>query len=234
MNHGKEKAVALGSVGASVALAVMAMEGARVHGTYTVDCVGPKESERSAYVLVRDQIERLKAYGAERVTELAAAVQTLAAFVLEPKFSTEAPNLVTTVGGNLILDTLLAGSSYSVTGPYMFLINTNASAAAIGDTMASHAGWLEVGGTNAPAYTGARKTVAFSAASSKSKTSSAASSFAITSAGTVGGCGLVLGSGASSTVDNTGGVLYSAGAFTGGSKIVDNGDTLNVTYTASV
>lgn len=150
------------------------------------------------------------------------------------KWADEFDNLVTTVGKNFALDTYLAGSGYTVTGPYMGLINTNAAAAVVGDTMASHAGWLEVGGANAPTYSGTRKTVAWSSASAGSKATSAAASFAISGAGTVGGCFLVLGSGAVNTIDNTGGVLYSAGAFTGGSKVVADGDTLNVTYTASL
>jgi len=116
----------------------------------------------------------------------------------------------------------------------MGLINTNASSAVVGDTMASHAGWLEVGNANAPTYTAPRKTAAWSAASGGSKALSSALSFAIGSSGTVGGCFLVLGTGAVSTIDNTSGVLYSAGAFTGGSKTVSNGDTLNVSYTASL
>ena len=152
----------------------------------------------------------------------------------ELKWSEDFDNLVTTVGKNLALDTFLAGSAYTVVGPYLGLINTNASAAVIGDTMASHATWLEVGATNAPAYTAPRKTLAWSAASGGSKATSAAASFAITSSGTVGGCFLVFGTGALSTIDNTAGTLYSAGAFTGGSKTVSNGDTLNVTYTASL
>ncbi len=150
------------------------------------------------------------------------------------KWSDTIDNLVTTVGKNLALDTFLAGSAYTVVGPYIGLINTNASAAAIGDTMASHAGWLEVGNANAPTYSGTRKTAAWSAASAGAKALSAALSFAITSAGTVGGCFLVFGAGAVNTIDSTAGVLYSAGAFTGGSKTVANGDTLNVSYTASL
>ena len=144
------------------------------------------------------------------------------------------PNLVTTVGKNLLLDTLLGGSGYSVTGPYMGLIASGSySAVAAGDTMSSHAGWLEAGGGNAPTYSGSRKTVSFSAASSGSKASSSAASFSITGSGTVKGGFLVLGSGASATVENTGGTLYSAGLFSGGDRAVTNGDTLNVSYAAS-
>ena len=150
------------------------------------------------------------------------------------KWSEDFDNLVTTVGKNLALDTFLAGSGYTVVGPYMGLINGSAASAVVGDTMASHAAWLEVGGANAPTYSGTRKTVSWSSASNGSKATSAAASFAITGSGTIGGCFLVFGAGASATIDNTGGTLYSAGAFSGGSKTVANGDTLNVTYTASL
>jgi hypothetical protein len=57
---------------------------------------------------------------------------------------------------------------------------------------------------------------------------------AITGAGTVKGCFMVLGSGALNTIMNTAGTLYSAGTFSGGDKVVGNGDTLNVSYTASM
>lgn len=150
------------------------------------------------------------------------------------KWEDTAENVVTTVGKNLALDTYLAGSSYTVVGPYMGLINTNASSAVAGDTMTSHAAWLEVGTTNAPAYTSPRKTITWSAASAGSKASTGTYTFAMTSSGTVGGCFLVFGSGALSTIDNTAGTLYSAGAFTGGSKTVTSGDSLTVTYTASL
>src|SRR4030095_4228375 len=53
-------------------------------------------------------------------------------------------NVVQTVGKNLALDTFLAGSAYTVTGPFMGLISSlSYSAVSAGDTMASHAGWLE-------------------------------------------------------------------------------------------
>ena len=150
------------------------------------------------------------------------------------KWSEEFDNVVTTVGKNLALDSFLAGSAYTVVGPYLGLINGSASSAVVGDTMASHAAWLEVGLANAPTYTGSRKTVAWSAAAAGAKAASAAAVFTIGSPGTVGGCFLVFGAGASATIDNTGGTLYSAGAFTGGSRTVAAGDTLNVSYSASL
>ena len=144
-------------------------------------------------------------------------------------------NTVCTAGKNLALDTFLAGSAYTVTGPYIGLISsTSYSAIAAGDTQASHAGWLEAGGSNTPTYTGNRKTAAFNAASAGSKALTAALSFAMTGTGAVKGCFLIFGSGAVATKDDRGGTLYSAGLFSGGDKTVGNGDTINVNYTASL
>jgi len=144
-------------------------------------------------------------------------------------------NTVATVGKNLALDSFLAGAAYTVTGPYMGLISsTSYTATAAGDTMASHSGWLEAGGANAPTYSGNRKTAVWSAAASGSKALSAALSFAITGTGTVKGAFLVFGSGASATKDNTSGTLWSAGTFSTGDKAVVNGDTLNLNYSTSL
>lgn len=138
-------------------------------------------------------------------------------------------NLVTTVGKNDILDKYLAGSSYTAT-PKMGLKGTGSAAA--GDTQASHAGWLEQGLANAPTYTGNRPVPSFSAASAGVKATSAAVAFAITSTGTVHG--VFINNGGSATKDDTTGVLFSAGDFSGGSRAVINGDTLNVTYSLAV
>lgn len=152
------------------------------------------------------------------------------------KWEDHIDNVITTVGKNLALDTILAGSSYSVVGPFLGLISSVSYGAGpvAADTMASHGGWTEAGGTNAPTYTAPRKTAVFSAASGGSKALSAVLSFAITSSGTVKGCFVVYGTGALSTIDNTAGTLLSAGLFAGGDKILGNGDTLQVNYSLAV
>lgn len=230
-----EGATSANTAGVSKGQRAVGVEEAQASGQYSVHAIGPLEAYRERYVELRD---RLNAKGvvatADRLLHGREMLAEFLAIPLEPKWSEAFDNVVTTVGKNLALDTFLAGSAYTVTGPYIGLINSTASAAAVGDTMVSHAGWLEVGGANAPAYTAPRKTAAWSAAAAGSKALSAAAVFSMTSAGSVGGCFLVFGSGALSTVDSTGGTLYSAGAFTGGTKTVANGDTLSVTYTASL
>lgn len=148
----------------------------------------------------------------------------------EPLFE----NLVTTEGKNFALDTFLSGVGYTVNGPYMGLIDDNANLSVVEDTMSSHASWQEVGLANAPTYSGARKLISWSAASAGSKETSALVSFNITSTGYIGGCFIVLGSGASSSIDTASGVLYSAGAFTEGTRQVQNGDILNVGYSTGL
>jgi len=151
------------------------------------------------------------------------------------KWVEEFDNVVTTVGKNAMLDAALAGSAYTVTGPYIGLISSvSFSAVAAGDTMASHSGWTEAGITNAPTYSAGRKTASWAAASGGSKALSSNASYAITGSGTVKGCFMVYGTGAVSTVDNTAGTLLSAGLFTGGDKVVSNGDTLNVSYSLAL
>lgn len=151
------------------------------------------------------------------------------------KWKDKIENLVTTVGKNLMLNSFLDTSAFTQTGPYMGLISSvSYSAIAAADTMSSHAGWTEAGGTNAPTYSGTRKTAAFSAASAGAKALSAALSFAITSTGTIKGCFIVLGASAVNTIDSTAGTLFSAGLFSGGDKAVVNTDTLNVSYSVSL
>ena len=136
-------------------------------------------------------------------------------------------NLVTTVGKNFTLDTTLGNTA----GGAVVMGLKGTGTAVVADTQASHASWNEVGGTNAPAYTGNRPTPSFSSASAGSKTTSSAVSFSMTSTGTVAGCFINIGG--SSTKDSTTGTLFSAGDFSS-SKSVVNGDTIAVTYTATL
>jgi len=136
-------------------------------------------------------------------------------------------NIVTTVGRNFTLDTAFGNTAGGAV--VMGLKGTGTAIAA--DTQASHASWNEVGGTNAPAYSGNRPTPSFSSAAAGSKATSSAVSFSMTSTGTVAGCFINIGG--SSTKDSTTGTLFSAGDFSS-SKAVVNGDTIAVTYTATL
>jgi hypothetical protein len=144
-------------------------------------------------------------------------------------------NVVTTVGKNLALDTILSGSGYTVVGPYMGLISSigYASVPVAADTMASHASWTEAGSTNAPTFA-ARIAPAWSAASGGSKAASAAVSFTMTGAGTLKGAFLVYGTGAVTTLLSTAGTLLSAGLFSGGDQVVSNGNVVNVSYSLAL
>lgn len=235
MNSGNEQAKAKNGTDAMISQSVSEVEQAHASGRYRAVLTGPVEHLRDEYIKLKERLTRGGIRGwFDRMLNGKQLLSALLAIPIEQKWVEEFDNIVTTVGKNAALDAFLAGSAYTVTGPYLGLCNTNASTAVIGDTMASHAGWLEVGGANAPTYTAPRKTAGWSAAAAGSKSLSAAAVFAITSSGTVGGCFLVFGAGASSTIDNTGGVLYSAGQFTGGVKTVANTDNLSVSYTASL
>jgi hypothetical protein len=151
------------------------------------------------------------------------------------------PNLVNAVGKELMLDTLLRTSgTYTTVGPFLGLIGTTSPTFGTGsDTNTSHPGWTEfvnytVGGS------AVRGTAVFGAATSTGSTpanvttsTATAITYTITGGGgNVTGCFLVTGSGASSTLSNTGGVLYSAGAF-GTPKTTTAGDTVSVTYSTT-
>ena len=143
------------------------------------------------------------------------------------KWQDEIENLVTTVGKNFTLDTTLG----NVAGGAVVMGLKGTGTAVVADTQASHATWLEVGLANAPTYSGNRPTPSFSAASAGSKATSSAVSFSMTSTGTVAGCFINIGG--SATKDSTTGTLFSAGDFSS-SKAVVNGDTIAVTYTATL
>ena len=153
------------------------------------------------------------------------------------KWDEEFPNLVVAVGKQLMLDTLLKGTSYSVTGPFLGLIS-NSTTFAAADTMSSKT-WTEftnytVGGS------AVRGTAVFASATSAGTTPSnvttsaaTAITYTITGAGgTVYGCFLVTGTGAVNTLSSTTGVLYSEGNFST-AKATTSGDTVSVTYSTT-
>jgi hypothetical protein len=148
------------------------------------------------------------------------------------KWSDTFPNLVVNVGLQDMNSKYFQGSGYTAAW-YLGLVQGPGSGTtfAAGDTLATHAGWTElVAGT---AYTGNRKAVTFGTASTADPSvitnSASPSSFAMLVNSTV-----VAGALLTTAASGTSGVLFSAGDFTGGDKTVDNGDTLNVTYTFSL
>lgn len=152
------------------------------------------------------------------------------------KWTDSIENLVVTVGKNDLLDKYFAGTTYTAAW-YMGLVDNNSfTAYAAGDTLASHTGWLEIAtGTGYTAGGSAtnRATVSWNAAAAGSKASTT-TAFAITSSITVLGALLTVTQARGTSSNGGAGVLYSAGSFTGGARAVTSGDTLNVTYTASV
>lgn len=153
------------------------------------------------------------------------------------KWEETTPNLVVAVGKQLLLDTLLKGTSYSVVGPFLGLIGSTFTAAAA-DTMSSN-GWTEfvnytVGGS------AVRGTAVFASATSAGSTPSNVTTSAATgvtytitgAGGTVYGCFLVTGTGAVNTQSSTAGTLYSEALFST-AKVTTAGDTVTVTYSTT-
>lgn len=132
-------------------------------------------------------------------------------------------NLVVNDGLNDILTQYFKGSSYTA-AHYIGLTDGTPTPAA-GDTMSSHSGWTEVtdyGGSTRPTFT------AGTVSSQSVDNSGSVASFSINSdSTTVGGAFCST----DDTKGGTAGVLYSVGAFSGGDKSLDNGDTLEVTAT---
>lgn len=213
---------------------------------YNVSCVSPVEHRRAEFIDLRDRMEgmvaraqmraswmplrrirnRLQARAAFRVRatkEYQDLLARLQAIPTVQKWDEEFDNLVTTVGKNDLLTNQFKGSSYTAAWYLGLIDNASFSAVAAGDTMSSHAGWIE-----STAYSdGARKTLSFGTASSGSLAATAAS-FSINATATINGAFSVT----NSTKGGTTGTLYSAGSFSA-TRTVGNGDTLNVTLTVT-
>ena len=159
------------------------------------------------------------------------------------KWSDDIHNLITDEGKKYLLNCGLAGTGVQTySSAYMGLISSvGYTAVAVGDTAAQingSNGWKEAStSTNYPAWTGAtRGTPSFGAAAKNTNvdksTSSAVSFTNFTTGGTVKGAIIVING--TTAAGNTTGVLFSAGLFSGGDKIVAVGDTLSCNYTASL
>lgn len=141
------------------------------------------------------------------------------------KWRDTAKNLVVNVGLDHILDVLFKGGT--PTNPWYVGLTDGTPTVAAGDTMASHAGWVEV-----VAYDEAtRQEFVEGAIASQSLNNSASkAAFTISSdSTTIGGAFLA----SNSTRGGSTGTLLCVGAFTGGDKSADDGDTLQVQYTYS-
>jgi hypothetical protein len=140
------------------------------------------------------------------------------------------PNLVVNQGLQDLNTKYFVGSGYTA-GWFLGLVD-NASlpspAYVAGDTLASH-GWLEV--AQGTIYTGTRKSCVFGTATTADPSvisnSGSPAVFNIIATAVIAGAFLT------NQVSSNTGVLFSAGNFTGGTKSVANGDTVNVTYTFS-
>jgi hypothetical protein len=156
------------------------------------------------------------------------------------KWEDRFPNLVVAAGKQLMLDTLLKGSAYTVVGPFLGLTKVSLTPVAT-DTMTT------LVTTNAAEFinytvsgSAVRGTAVFASATSSGSTPSnvttsaaTAITYTITGAGgTVYGCFLVTGTGAVSTLSSTAGTLYSEGNFTT-AKTTTAGDTVSVTYSTT-
>ena len=141
------------------------------------------------------------------------------------KWSEQIKNLVVTVGKNSMLNEFFSGSNYTAAW-YLGLVNGASSPSYnAADTMSSHSGWTEF-----TSYSNStRPAPTWGSASSGSKATTA-TAFNINGSGTVAGAFMTT----DDAISGTGGTLYSAGNFSGGSRTVASGDTLNVTYTATL
>lgn len=198
--------------------------------TYTVECLTAKLEHRLEVQELQARIAELRGQGAH--DEANALFTYMTRELMEVAWVEQRKNVVTTVGKNDLLDKYFAGSGYTA-GWFCGLISSVSFTTGVNaaDTMASHGGWTEAGGANAPTYSGNRPAMSFgTAASSASKSTSAPSSFTFTGSGTIKGMFATT----VATKDGTTGIMYNAVLFTGGDRIVAATDVVNVsvTYTA--
>jgi hypothetical protein len=149
------------------------------------------------------------------------------------RWSETIENLVVNVGKIDLLDKYFSGTTYTAAWYLGLVDGASAPTYNAADTMSSHAGWTEsVAYSNAtrpaPSWGGATAAGGGAGSAGTGSKATTATAFNINGTATIAGAFLTTGSAKSGTT----GILYSAGSFTGGSRAVINGDTLNVTYTA--
>lgn len=159
------------------------------------------------------------------------------------KWRDEFRNTVVTEGKNALLTHGFKASALTQTLVLGLIEDTGYSAISATNTAANitaAGGGSPTNGWNeAPSSTCAsRGSPSMGTASAGSLATSSAVSFSIIATDTIKGAFMLMkstgGTAPSTTVGNTSGALYSAGLFSGGDRAVANGDTLNVTYTASL
>lgn len=139
------------------------------------------------------------------------------------KWVEDVRNLVVTAGLNDSLDKHLKGSAY--TAAWYVGLTDGTPAFAAGDTMSSHAGWVE----DQNYSEAVRQTLTLGTVSGGSVDNSASKAvFSINATTTIGGAFVT----SVSTKGGSTGTLYGGAAFSA-DRSVQNGDTLNVTVTCT-
>ena len=147
------------------------------------------------------------------------------------KWEDEAPNLVVNEGLQDMNAKYFTGTTYTAAW-YLGVYGSGATnSPAAGDTMASHAGWIEVTAysqATRPACTFGTPTTANPSVATNS---ASPATFSINGTTTIGGAFVT----SNNTKGGTTGTLYSAADFSApGDRSVVSGDTLSVTYTLSL
>lgn len=252
MSSHTERVHAVSVAGAAFARSAQLAEQANATGLYFVSCTAPVPALLAEYIGIRDEATALRRMiDAQpmrsaifmRSRRLAELERDLAAIPREVKWTDGFENLVVTEGRNAALNHFLKGSTYTAAQVLGLIEDTGYSAVAAGNTAANitavGGGSPANGWNEAPVGTCAtRGTPSFGTPSSGSLATSAAVSFSMLATDTIRGAFLLMrsiaGTAPTTAVGNTSGALYSAGLFSGGDRAVANGDTLNVSYTASL
>ena len=147
------------------------------------------------------------------------------------KWEDKSPNLVVNVGLKDMNDKYFSGSGYTALWYLGLYGSGSTNNPAAGDTMASHAGWVEVTAYSQATRPQCNFGAATTADPSVISNSASVAVFSINGTTVVGGAFLTN----SNTKGGTTGILFSAADFQApGDRSVVSGDVLNVTYQFSL